>query len=121
MIFIIFIKDKISCSLHGIGNGDLPKCRGGIKSKDDNVPCSDESWPMIKSSHCSFCGHPGSKRAHFKFSCEYCGNGDNEGCFKKPEGFKCNCSYCYKVQLHCRCIALIRGCKLFYHIRTVLL
>lgn len=91
---------KISCSLHEIGNGDIPQYQSGIESVDDVVPYLDESSPN-KISHCSFCGHPGSKRVHSKFSCEYCCNGDSEGCIKKPEGFKCNCSNCIKVQFRC--------------------
>lgn len=99
----VFLNNEISCSLHKIGNGDIPQYWGDIKSTEDAVSHSDESMPMIKSSHCSFCGHPGTKRAHFKFSCEYCINDNNEGCLKKPDGFKCNCSLCNKVQLHWHC------------------
>ncbi|KAJ0052624.1 hypothetical protein Pint_00336 [Pistacia integerrima] len=90
-----FSEDEILNSLHEIGNGDIPQYQSGIESVDDVVPCLDESSPK-KISHCSFCGHPGSKRAHFKFSCEYCCNGDSVDCIKKPEGFKCNCSNCIK-------------------------
>ncbi|XP_031261367.1 flap endonuclease GEN-like 1 isoform X2 [Pistacia vera] len=90
-----FSEDEILNSLHEIGNGDIPQYQSGIESADDVVPCLDESSPK-KISHCSFCGHPGSKRAHFKFSCEYCCNGDSVDCIKKPEGFKCNCSNCIK-------------------------
>lgn len=91
-----FTEDEILNILRKIGNGDIPQYWGDIKSAEDAVSHSDESMPMIKSSHCSFCGHPGSKKAHFKFSCEYCINDNNEGCLKKPNGFKCNCSLCSK-------------------------
>ncbi|CAN6711177.1 unnamed protein product [Malus baccata var. baccata] len=47
-----------------------------------------------KFSHCSFYGHTGSKRTHFKSSCEFCINAVGEGCMKKSEGFKCSCSSC---------------------------
>jgi flap endonuclease GEN len=87
----------ISCRLREMGNGDTPRFQGDIKSLDDSIPSSNESSPKIRSSHCSFCGHPGSKRAHFKFSCEYCSTSKSEGCMKKPEGFKCDCASCDKV------------------------
>lgn len=64
---------------------------------DDIVPSSDESLLKRKLSHCSFCGHPGSKKVHFKSSCEYCITNMGEGCMKKPEGFKCICSSCDMV------------------------
>ncbi|GLT62231.1 hypothetical protein SLA2020_348820 [Shorea laevis] len=77
-----------------MGNEDNPLFQCGIKSKDGIPAISDESSPKKKCSHCSFCGHPGSKRAHFKSSCEYCGTTSNESCIKKLEGFKCNCPPC---------------------------
>ncbi|KAI9181745.1 hypothetical protein LWI28_018193 [Acer negundo] len=90
-----FSEDEILKSLHDIGYGDTPQ-RLDLKYTDDARVYSNESSPKTKSSHCSFCGHPGSKRVHFKFSCEFCNNGDIDGCIKKPVGFKCNCSYCDK-------------------------
>ena len=87
----------LSCRLHEIGSGDSPIFQGAIKSLDDCVPVSSESSLKIKCSHCSLCGHPGSKRAHFKSSCEYCSTSNGEGCMKKPEGFKCDCSSCDMV------------------------
>lgn len=39
-------------------------------------------------------GHPGSKRSHFKDSCEICNSSKNEGCVQKPIGFKCDCLSC---------------------------
>ncbi|GLT59554.1 hypothetical protein SLA2020_323660 [Shorea laevis] len=89
-----FSEDEILNKLHNIGNGDNPLFQCGIKSKDAIPTISDESSPKKKCSHCSFCGHPGSKRAHFKSSCEYCGTTSNESCIKKLEGFKCNCPPC---------------------------
>ncbi|CAN1236791.1 Flap endonuclease GEN-like 1 [Linum grandiflorum] len=50
----------------------------------------DNSSPKSRVSHCSVCGHPGSKRAHGKSSCEYC----PDGCVKKPGGFRCSCTCC---------------------------
>uniref|UniRef100_A0A2N9JAR5 XPG-I domain-containing protein n=1 Tax=Fagus sylvatica TaxID=28930 RepID=A0A2N9JAR5_FAGSY len=93
-----FTEDEILNRLHEIGRGDSPLFQGGIKSLDDSIPGSGESSPKIKCSHCSLCGHPGSKRAHFKFSCEYCSTSNGEGCMKKPEGFKCDCSSCDMVR-----------------------
>nr|POF08927.1 flap endonuclease gen-like 1 [Quercus suber] len=89
-----FSEDEILNRLHEIGSGDSPIFQGAIKSLDDCVPVSSESSLKIKCSHCSLCGHPGSKRAHFKFSCEYCSTSSGEVCMKKPEGFKCDCSSC---------------------------
>lgn len=87
-------EDDISCRLYEIGNGDTPLFQGGIKSIDDHTPSSDKSSPKIRCCHCSFCGHPGSKRAHYKLSCEYCSTSNVEGCMKKPDGFKCDCPSC---------------------------
>lgn len=64
---------------------------------DDVIPCSDESSPKPRQSHCSFCGHPGSKTAHSKFSCEYCVTANSVGCLKKSQRFQCNCLSCDKV------------------------
>lgn len=57
----------------------------------------DGNSPNTKQPHCSFCGHPGSKRDHMKGSCECCVKNDNEGCMRKPEGFKCDCFFCGMV------------------------
>ncbi|KAL5859811.1 hypothetical protein ACOSQ4_001107 [Xanthoceras sorbifolium] len=91
-----FSEDEILNILHDIGNKDTPQRQDDLKYTDDATACSNESSPKTKTSHCSFCGHPGSKRAHFKFSCEFCNNGGIEGCIKKSVGFKCNCSHCDK-------------------------
>lgn len=91
------IEDDTPCRLHEIGNGDTPLFQGGIKSLDDCTPGSDESSQKIRCSHCSFCGHPGSKRAHFKSSCQYCTTSNGERCVKKPDGFRCDCSACDMV------------------------
>ncbi|KAB1214455.1 Flap endonuclease GEN-like 1 [Morella rubra] len=88
------IEDDTPCRLHEIGNGDTPLFQGGIKSLDDCTPGSDESSQKIRCSHCSFCGHPGSKRAHFKSSCQYCTTSNGERCVKKADGFRCDCSAC---------------------------
>ncbi|KAM1230506.1 hypothetical protein ACFX2I_040649 [Malus domestica] len=89
-----FSEDEILNRLCEIGNGDASLFQGGMKSVDDSVPSFDESSSKTKCSHCSFCGHPGSKRAHFKSSCEFCSNAVGEGCMKRSEGFKCSCSTC---------------------------
>ncbi|KAF8379409.1 hypothetical protein HHK36_028844 [Tetracentron sinense] len=54
----------------------------------------DESSRRTKSPHCSFCGHPGSKRAHLKLACQYCDVSYNGGCMQKLVGFKCECFTC---------------------------
>ncbi|XP_071716611.1 flap endonuclease GEN-like 1 [Rutidosis leptorrhynchoides] len=49
----------------------------------------------IKVSHCSLCGHPGTKRSHFKDYCERCSLiSTDKCCVQKPIGFKCDCSSC---------------------------
>lgn len=88
------------CRLHEIGSGDSSTFKIGIKSVDDLLSSSNESLPMTKYSHCSFCGHPGNKRAHFKSSCEYCSTSSRDGCLKKPEGFKCDCLACDIVRVY---------------------
>ncbi|KAI3804211.1 hypothetical protein L1987_25588 [Smallanthus sonchifolius] len=55
---------------------------------------SDETILKTRFPHCSLCGHPGSKRSHFKDPCERCSSSKHEGCLQKPIGFKCNCSSC---------------------------
>ncbi|ONI22838.1 hypothetical protein PRUPE_2G154000 [Prunus persica] len=89
-----FSEDEILNRLREIGNGDASLLQGEIRSVDDSVPSPDGSSLKRKFSHCSFCGHPGSKRTHFKSSCEYCSSTMGEGCMKKSEGFKCSCSSC---------------------------
>ncbi|XP_022770338.1 flap endonuclease GEN-like 1 isoform X2 [Durio zibethinus] len=93
-----FSEDEIFNKLYEISKGDVPLFQDEIRCADDVIPCLDESSPKPKQSHCSFCGHPGSKKAHFKFSCEYCVTDNNEGCLKKLQGYKCNCSSCDKVR-----------------------
>ncbi|GAV92000.1 XPG_N domain-containing protein/XPG_I domain-containing protein [Cephalotus follicularis] len=89
-----YSEDEILNRLREVSNANNPLFLGSINSAADSIFNSDESSPKTKSSHCSFCGHPGNKRVHFKFSCDYCGISNTEGCVKKPEGFKCNCSSC---------------------------
>lgn len=101
------------CRLYEIGKGDVPLYQDEIRCAGDVISCSDESSPKAKQSHCSFCGHPGSKRAHFKFSCEYCVTDSNEGCLKKSLGFKCNCSSCVKVKFLC-CLSLFSPLYHYY-------
>ncbi|EOA36590.1 hypothetical protein CARUB_v10011785mg [Capsella rubella] len=85
-----FSDDEILERLHDIGKGLKPAVLGGTKPVDDG----EESLSEMKkrSSHCSRCGHLGSKRSHFKSSCEHCGC--DSGCIKKPSGFRCECSLC---------------------------
>lgn len=97
------------CRLHEISSGDTSMFKFGIKSADDLLSSSDDILPRTKCSHCSFCGHPGNKRDHFKSSCEYCSTKISDGCLKKPEGFKCDCLACdmvlkYSLPLSCYCL-----------------
>ncbi|KAL3649515.1 hypothetical protein CASFOL_005918 [Castilleja foliolosa] len=83
-----FNEDEILNRLHDLVKGD--------NTRDESVIClSDEKSPKPKSSpHCSCCGHPGNKKAHFKFSCEYCNSPAGQNCLQKPVGFKCQCLSC---------------------------
>ncbi|KAJ6675444.1 FLAP ENDONUCLEASE FAMILY MEMBER [Salix viminalis] len=96
-----FSEDEILNQLHEIANGNSPSLQIVSKVVDEIMLCPVESPAMSKTSHCSLCGHPGSKRAHFKSSCEYCGTSTSQGCTRKGEGFKCNCSSCNKVCFYC--------------------
>lgn len=74
------------CRLREIGNGNT-LFQIGLKVVDDLMLDLDESLVKSKTSHCSFCGHPNSKRAHFKSTCEYCGTSNIQGLLKKARGF----------------------------------
>ncbi|XP_022156154.1 flap endonuclease GEN-like 1 isoform X2 [Momordica charantia] len=89
-----YTDDEILNKLHEIGNKDNRVLQGGLQLANDCGQSSDVNLRKIKCSHCSYCGHPGSKRAHVKSPCEYCDASQGDGCVKKPEGFKCNCSSC---------------------------
>ncbi|QHO39506.1 Flap endonuclease GEN-like [Arachis hypogaea] len=93
-----FSEDDILNRLHEIGKGNTSQVPISIKSGD--YMDTDENSPNKKQPHCSFCGHPGSKRDHTKFSCEYCLTNDEEGCLRKPEGFKCDCFSCDMTRKH---------------------
>ncbi|KAK7295007.1 hypothetical protein RJT34_17910 [Clitoria ternatea] len=88
-----FSEDDILNRLCEIGKGNASQFQINIKS-EDNIEMDGNS-PHKKQLHCSFCGHPGSKRDHMKFSCGYCAKkDDDEGCLRKPEDFKCDCFSC---------------------------
>lgn len=83
-----------------VGKGVFPFSEGSISlAVDPHVPISNEVSPSARSPHCSHCGHPGSKKAHQKTTCEYCIPNGSENCMEKPTGFKCLCSACEKVHL----------------------
>ncbi|ESW11919.1 hypothetical protein PHAVU_008G070200 [Phaseolus vulgaris] len=96
---IAFNEDDILNRLQEIGKGgntsQIPSCT----IFEDNIDV-DGNYPNRKQSHCSFCGHPGSKKDHMKISCEYCVTKDDEGCQRKPEGFKCHCFSCVSNRRH---------------------
>lgn len=88
------------CRLHEVGNMDISNIHCGVESVDDSLLILHESSsPRTKHSHCSFCGHPGSKSSHLRSSCEYCCTEAGKGCLKKPDKFKCDCLSCHKVHL----------------------
>ncbi|KAJ9556434.1 hypothetical protein OSB04_011048 [Centaurea solstitialis] len=55
---------------------------------------ANENTTRTRVSHCSLCGHPGTKRSHLKDSCERCSSTTIKGCTQKPIGFMCECSSC---------------------------
>ncbi|XP_016480502.2 flap endonuclease GEN-like 1 isoform X1 [Nicotiana tabacum] len=89
-----FSEDEILSRLQEIGRGDVQVLQRDVNLDCNYIPGSDESPWKTKVQHCSFCGHPGSKKAHHKFACQDCSSTANEGCIQKPSGFKCNCSSC---------------------------
>ncbi|KAE9622042.1 hypothetical protein Lal_00032967 [Lupinus albus] len=93
-----FNEDDILNRLHEIGKGNALQVPISTES-EDNMHKAGNS-PNTKQSHCSFCGHPGSKRDHIRFSCEYCISNDGEGCILKEEGFKCKCFSCGMNRKH---------------------
>ncbi|KAM7275488.1 hypothetical protein ACFE04_017354 [Oxalis oulophora] len=104
-----FSENEILNRLHEIGNRETALFQSVISIVDPLANSVESSFSMVdplansiessqksKSSHCSLCGHPGSKKIHLRVPCEYCGTSYTEGCTKKPEGFKCLCSSCDK-------------------------
>ncbi|XP_010523049.1 PREDICTED: flap endonuclease GEN-like 1 [Tarenaya hassleriana] len=87
-----FCENEILERLHDIGKGLKPSLHSEIKSVDGDEAQLDGRSQMKRSSHCSYCGHPGNKRTHLKFSCEDCSC--SSGCIKKPSWFRCGCSFC---------------------------
>lgn len=85
-----FNEDEVLDRLQGLGSGNIfPMAYEG-----NSVHNLVENTTKIKLTHCSLCGHPGSKRSHFKDSCKLCISNKNEGCLQKPIGFKCDCLSC---------------------------
>ncbi|KAK7256739.1 hypothetical protein RIF29_30197 [Crotalaria pallida] len=93
-----FNEEDVLNRLHEIGKGNALQVPISIES-EDNMD-TDGNSPNTKQPHCSFCGHPGSKRDHIKFSCEFCIMNDGEGCIRKAEGFKCDCISCGMNRKH---------------------
>ncbi|KAF7154392.1 hypothetical protein RHSIM_Rhsim01G0155400 [Rhododendron simsii] len=89
-----FSEDEILTRLHEIGHGEALQFQGGVRSFNDAFPSLHEYSPKKKSPHCSFCGHPGSKRAHLKLACKFCSFSTSEACRQKPVGFNCHCGSC---------------------------
>jgi hypothetical protein len=70
----------------------------------ENEKAEGEKRNVHKKLHCSFCGHPGTKKQHNKLGCEDCklnhdsnGSGDEQGCKPKDQGFTCTCQSCEDV------------------------
>jgi hypothetical protein len=79
---------------------------------DENETCRKLNFEIFSSagfesqkspSHCSNCGHPGTKRDHAMYRCSACRMDENtveaaeHGCVKKGKGFQCLCMACAKV------------------------
>ncbi|GJN09128.1 hypothetical protein PR202_ga27107 [Eleusine coracana subsp. coracana] len=52
--------------LYEIGRGIYPFIEGFDKTHIDDFPSPSVKSPIARSPHCSHCGHPGSKKNHFK-------------------------------------------------------
>ncbi|KAJ8748906.1 hypothetical protein K2173_013340 [Erythroxylum novogranatense] len=91
-----FSEDDVLDGLREIGNRKALGSEGGSEIKNKFMITIHENLAESRLSHCSFCGHPGSKREHFQSACQYCVIDNEEGCLKKPERFKCNCDWCAK-------------------------
>jgi flap endonuclease GEN len=83
--------------LREIGRGLYPFLEGLDNPHIDDLPSSSTKGSIVKSLHCSHCGHPGSKKNHSKVGCNYCLVDALENCVEKPAGFKCECPSCEKV------------------------
>lgn len=90
-------KDDFTSRLDEIGNEETSAFQSHIESVDDLIPSLEGILMKKKRSHCSFCGHPGCKRDHFRYSCDQCPTSTSGGCKEKPEGFKCDCVPCDEV------------------------
>ncbi|KAL0397840.1 UNVERIFIED_CONTAM: Flap endonuclease GEN-like 1 [Sesamum calycinum] len=88
-----FSENEILERLHEIARED-PVILGNDDSVGKAVCSPAEKSPKPKCPHCSYCGHPGNKKAHLQLSCEYCNSTAGQSCWQKPVGFKCYCSSC---------------------------
>ncbi|XP_062194496.1 flap endonuclease GEN-like 1 isoform X2 [Phragmites australis] len=90
----LFDEDCILEKLYEIGRGVYPFLEGFDKPHIDDLPSPSTKSPIVRSPHCSHCGHPGSKKNHSKVGCNYCLVEALENCIEKPAGFKCECPSC---------------------------
>eukprot|EP00249_Psilotum_nudum_P036985 c920_g1_i1 orf=520-2589(-) len=75
--------------------------RSGKDDENGEVKEMNLDVPVKKELHCSYCGHPGTKKIHAKNGCKACnldGSDDDseQGCRPKAWGFKCTCFVCIK-------------------------
>ncbi|KAH6789509.1 5'-3' exonuclease family protein [Perilla frutescens var. frutescens] len=89
-----FSEDEILNRLHEVAKGVSLAIQGQYSAGDESGSSCDAKSPKLRLPHCSHCGHPGNKRAHLKFSCEYCNSTAGQSCWNKPVGFKCSCTSC---------------------------
>jgi len=94
----LFDEDEILDMLREIGRGVYPFLEGLDNPQIDDLPSSSTKGSIVKSPHCSHCGHPGSKKNHSKVGCNYCLVDALENCVEKPAGFKCECPSCEKAR-----------------------
>ncbi|XP_020114904.1 flap endonuclease GEN-like 1 isoform X2 [Ananas comosus] len=93
----LFSEDDILNRLREVGKGNFLSLKGSAKPDTDVlVPFLNEVTTNARPPHCSYCGHPGSKKAHRTNACEYCSLDGSEYCIEKPAGFKCACTTCKK-------------------------
>ncbi|GER31287.1 flap endonuclease GEN-like 1 [Striga asiatica] len=72
-----FDEDEILNRLRELARGDI--------GSEFICFSSDEKSPKQKKPHCSYCGHPGKKKAHFEFSCEFCNSIAGQSCTQKSD------------------------------------
>ncbi|ERN19384.1 flap endonuclease GEN-like 1 [Amborella trichopoda] len=91
----LFHDDEILDRLRDLGTGNASCLLDNTKLFEDLGESNSAVSPTKKRvSHCSNCGHPGTKGIHMRLACDYCIHNGLEGCQPKPQNFTCECSHC---------------------------